>query len=205
MLYLPRRRDDQPIRSVFRAQEGDQLAAIDTLDALLEARDRPPDRRVAPDEPVDQFADDLIGDVVNAPNFLSDDFALFLDIIGAEERAAQHVRDDIEADLDGVIGDSDGIGGRLAAGARVDVAANPLDLLGDDAGVRAALRPLEEHMLDEVRDARLLIHLVARADAIIEMQSRGAHMHHAARDDAHAVREGRFPVHRVAAQWSSSR
>ena len=96
MLHLARRRDDQSIRRVLRAKEGDQLAAIDALDALLGTRDWSADSGVTPDEPVNQFADNLIGDVVDAANLFGDYLALFLDIVGAKERAAQHVRDDIE-------------------------------------------------------------------------------------------------------------
>ena len=58
---------------------------------------------------------------------------------------------------------------------------------------------------DELAGIAHFIRLIPRANAIVDMQRRGAHMLHAARDDAHAVRERRLLVHRVASQWCSSR
>ena len=54
------------------------------------------------------------------------------------------------------------VGGRLDAGRGVDLAADILDLLGDLAG-GAARRALEGHVLEQVRDAVLVVALVSRA------------------------------------------
>ena len=96
-------------------------------------------------------------------------------------------------------------------GARIDVAGDRLPVLYREEvarttiaadGVEGTLAIQQKHILG---DARLRVLLIPRADAIVEVQGRRAHMLHAARDDAHAVGEGRLPVHRVARQWSSSR
>lgn len=58
-------------------------------------------------------------------------------------------------------------------------------------------RPLEEHVLDEVRAAGVARRFVARADADPHADGRRAHVRHMLIDHAHAVRQRSFFVHDV--------
>ena len=79
----------------------------------------------------------------------------------------------------------DVVGGLLARGVGVDVAADRLDLLGDLRG-RAALGALERHVLEEVRDAVLRSALVARAGGDIGAERDGLDAVHPLGDDGQA-------------------
>src|SRR5262249_29431963 len=73
--------------------------------------------------------------------------------------------------------------GVLAGGRGVQLAAEPVEDLGDL--LRAvARRALEEQVLDEVREARLGVGLVARAGADLEPDRDRADVRKALRDDA---------------------
>ena len=84
------------------------------------------------------------------------------------------------------------IGGALARGVGVEVAADRLDLLGDGAGA-APLGALERHVLEEMRDAVDLGRLVAGADIDPEAERDRLDRVIAVGDDAQAVGEGGEP------------
>ncbi len=78
------------------------------------------------------------------------------------------------------------VGGVLARGVGVEVAADRLDLAAMCGGV-AALGALEGHMLEEVGDAVLGLRLVAGAGGDIGAERDGLHRGHAFGDDRQAV------------------
>ena len=80
------------------------------------------------------------------------------------------------------------IGGGLQAGGGVELAADRLDLLGDVAGA-APLGALERHVLEQVRDAVLVLPLVARAGRHPDAERHGLDVRHVVGDHAQAVRQ----------------
>ena len=80
-----------------------------------------------------------------------------------EARVAQHVDEHVERDVPVLGGALDVVPGDSFAGERVELSADGVDLAGDVAGRRPALRPLEEHVLGEVRDPVRVRGLVARS------------------------------------------
>ena len=100
---------------------------------------------------------------------------------------------DVGQQVDGerhVVGQHAGvIGGLLARGVGVQLAADVLDRLGD-AARRALLRALEGHVLEHVGDAVDLGRLVARAGVDPDADARGLHVGHGRGRDAQAVGKG---------------
>ena len=89
-------------------------------------------------------------------------------------RRQQHLREQVE-DLVGVLVEEAGVQvRRLLAGGRVDRGAEPVEALGD-LDRRVARRPLEQQVLEEVRDPGLRRGLVTRAGAHPEPERHGPH------------------------------
>ena len=80
------------------------------------------------------------------------------------------------------------IAGVLLRGEGVDLAANGVHLLGD-AFSGAASRALEQHVLDEVRDARMRLGLVPRATSQPDADADGTHVRHSLGDETDTVGE----------------
>src|SRR5664279_6052282 len=78
--------------------------------------------------------------------------------------------------------------GHLLAGEGIQVAANPLDRLGNLFG-RALLRALEQQMLDEMTDAVELRWFVARPHSDPQANAHTQHVRHLRRGDCQTVLE----------------
>ena len=134
----------------------------DRRDHLGRADHRPPERVVAEDRLGDQVVHELLRRVLVHRDLLEHDLALGVELV--EGRREHHVAHHVERRLEVVVGDA-GVDDRvLARGGRVQLAAEPVEDLGDLECAEPA-RSLEEQVLDEVRDARLRRLLVARAGA----------------------------------------
>ena len=96
--------------------------------------------------------DDVVGRVVGLADFLQNDAALALQFLRFEHRMGQDVADDVEAQRGVFLQHLDVIGGLLARGIGVDMAADGFDFLGDFRGA-AGGGPLEGHVFEEVGDA----------------------------------------------------
>ena len=107
-----------------------------------------------------EIVDGVLRVVLDHRDLLEDDLTLGVDV--HERRRKDHVGHDVEGDVDVVVGDA-GVDDRcLTRGGRVQLASHCVEQLGDLDGT-VALRPLEQEMLDEVRDTRARRRLVARA------------------------------------------
>src|ERR1017187_1639540 len=84
--------------------------------------------------------------------------------------------------------------GHLLAGERVQVAADPLDRLGDLLG-RALLRAFEQQMLDEMADAVEPGRLIARPHADPQADAHTQHVRHLRRGDCQTVLELSDVIH----------
>ncbi len=132
--------------------------------------------------------DDVVRRVVRLADLLQDHAALAFQLLRLEGRVGQDVADDVGAQRGVLLQQLDVIGGLLARGVGVDVAAHRLDLLGD-LRRGAALGALEGHVFEEVRDAVLLRGLVARAGGDIGAEGDGLDPVHAFGHDGQAGRQ----------------
>ncbi len=97
-------------------------------------------------------------------HLLQDDLPLGVHLVGPECRLTEDVAQDVEAEVE-VLGEgADVEGGVLLRRVGVHVAADGINRLGD-LPRRAVLGPLEQEVLEEVRDARLGSCLVSGAGA----------------------------------------
>ncbi len=158
VLQVPGRGDDDVAGPVHRLVVARQRTAADRRDHLGRADHRPAERVVAEDRLAHQVVDELVGRVLVHRDLLEHDLALRVEV--GEHRRVDHVRHHVERLVDVMVGDPDVDDGVLARGRRVQLAAEPVEDLGDVLrGV--GTRPLEEQVLDEVRDPGLGRGLVA--------------------------------------------
>ena len=147
---------------------------------------------VAEDGVGDQVVHELLRRVVVHRDLLEHDLALGLELgeRGREDHVAHHVHRGLEV----VVGDARVDERVLARRRRVQLAAEPVEDLCDLERAVAA-RPLEEQVLDEVRDAGLGGLLVTRAGADPVADGRRANMVEPLGDHAFArVELGQAPV-----------
>ena len=133
----------------------------------------------------DDVVDEILRVVVDHRDLLEHDLALGVDV--GEGRVVDHPDDHVERRLEPVVGHARVDERRLARGGGVQLAAEPVEDLRDLLrGVRA--RALEEQVLDEVRDPRARVGLVARAGPDPEAERHGADARHVLGDDPLAGR-----------------
>ena len=102
--------------------------------------------------------------VLAAPDLLEHDLGLASQLVGVEGGVLHGVGQHVDPDVDVAAGHRDVVDGHVERGEGVDVSARGLDRAGDLAHC-TPLRPLEEHVLEDVRHARLLLALVRAAHA----------------------------------------
>ena len=117
---------------------------------------------VAEDRLGDQVVHELLRRVLVHRDLLEHDLALGVELL--EERREDHVAHHVERRLEMVVGHARVDERVLARGRGVQLAAEPVEDLGDLERA-VTLGALEEQVLDEVRDAGLASALVARAGA----------------------------------------
>src|ERR1051326_6848010 len=101
--------------------------------------------------------------VLGHGQLFEDALALLLELLRIEQRVQQAVRQDVERGHEAVVADLGPVHGQLLVGTRVHDAADAFDLLGDLARGGPSTGALEQHVLQEMRDARDVVTLVARA------------------------------------------
>ena len=158
MLDVPGGGDDDVGRDVHLVVVARDRLARDRRDHLGRSDHRPPERVVAEDGVGDQVVDELLRRVLVHRDLLEHDLALGLEL--GERRREDHVTHHVDRRHEVVVGNA-GVDERvLARGGCVQLTAETVEDLRDlECAVAAG--PLEEQMLDEVRDARLRRLLVA--------------------------------------------
>ena len=166
-----------------------QVGLAEPLHPVAVAQDGAAQRLVGIGFLLQPVEDDVVGRVQRLADLLQDHPALDLDLAGVEDRVQQDIGQHIHRQRHVILQDADVIGGHLAAGIGIDIAAHILDFLGDLQGA-ARLRALEGHMFEEMGDAVLLGPFVAAA-GIDPDPDRGAFQPlHRFDDDAHAIGQG---------------
>ena len=117
---------------------------------------------VFPEALREQLVDEIVGRVLDHLDLFEDDLLLALDVVGAERRVADDVGEDVDRQRQMLVEHLDVVAGVFLRGERVELAADRVDRLRDVLG-GARRGALEEHVLDEVRDAAALGGFVARA------------------------------------------
>ncbi len=154
---------DHARRAVPAVEVVQERLAARPADGLLRADDVPAERLVAVEEVVVDAVHVVARRVVVHVHLLDDHALLALDLLGVELRVAEHVDEDVERSVPVLGGALDVVARVLLAGEGVELAPDGVDLARDVARRRTVRRPLEEHVLGEVRDAVGVLRLVAGA------------------------------------------
>ena len=162
---------------------------------LHRAADVPPQGLVGPERLVGEDGRQLSGVVLHARQLLEDDHALLLQLERVHLRGRDHVGEDVDRLEGGEVGRLRVVDGQLAVGGGVVQPPDRLDRLRDLLRRRPSRGALEEHVLEEVGEARLRILLVAAARAHVHANRGGARLRHLARDDPQPVGQHRSLEH----------
>ena len=150
---------------------------IEGADAGGRAEDRPAERMIGPETLREDLVDEIIGRVLDHLDLFEDDFLFALDVLFREQRIADQIREDVDGQRQVLVEHLEVIAGVFLRREGVDLAADRIHLLRDFFGTPAG-RALEEHVLDEVRDAGMLGRLVARAARQPDADRDRAHVWH---------------------------
>ena len=156
---------------------------------LRRPEDRAPERLARIRGLLEQIEHQVVRRVLHLPDLLQDHGALARELALVEGRVLQDVGEQVDRERQIVREHARVVGGLLARGVGVQVAADVLDRLGDSAR-RAALGALERHVLEHVGDAVDLGRLVARADVDPDADAHRLHARHGLGRDAQAAIEG---------------
>ena len=133
---------------------------------------------VFPESLREELVDEVVGRVLDHLDLFDDDLLLALDVFDAERRVADDVREDVHGERQMLVEDLDVVAGVFFRGERVELAANRIDRLGDIFR-RPRGGALEQHVLDEMRDAALVGAFVPRAARQPDADADRAHLSHA--------------------------
>jgi hypothetical protein len=168
---VARRRDDDVRAGVHRAViRGDRTPA-DRRDHLGGADHRTPEGVRAEHGLREKIVDEFLRRVLVHRDLLEHHLPLVVEL--GEPRYEDHIRHHAERLLDVPVGYPAVDDGVLPRGRGVQLGTHRVERLGDLLRVAGA-RPLEEEVLDEVRDAGTVVALVARAGADPEAERDGA-------------------------------
>ena len=189
--HVARGGNDDVVVGVGGAVVLDERALADRRDHVGPSDHRPSERVAAEDRLRDDVVDEVLRVVVDHRDLLQHDFALRVDV--GEGRVVDHPDDHVERGLEPVVRHAGVDERRLARRGRVQLPAEPVEDLRDLLrGVRA--RPLEEQVLDEVRDPGARVGLVARPGPDPEAERHGADARNVLGDHPLAGRELREVV-----------
>ena len=150
----------------------------DALDHVGAADHGPAERMLTEHRLGGEVVDEIARVVVHHRDLLEHHLPLGVDVV--EARPKDHVRHHVDRDLEVVVRDPRVDDSRLAGRRRVQLAAHRVEALGDLLR-RVARRPLEQQVLDEVRDTRPRERLVTRPGADPEADRRRPHARRSAR------------------------
>ena len=194
VVQVPGRGDDDVGGAIDAAEEGSELLAAETEDALPRTEDRAPQGMVGPERLGEELHHEVVGGVLHHLDLLEDDLLLLGHLDGIEERVHYDVAEDLDGQGKVLVEDLQVEGGVLLGGEGVHVAADGVHL-GRDVLGRAGAGPLEDHVLDEVADSRLRGGLVAAPPLQPDADGHATHVGHGFGEEREAVRKNFFRDH----------
>ena len=193
--------DDHPLGPVPGVEVRGERLARRALDRLARSEDVPAEGLVGVEQPVVDVADVALRRVEIDVHLLEDHALLLRDLRLVELRVQEHVGKDVEGGVARLRPAADVVAGQLLPGERVELAADRVDLGRDRPRRRAPLRPLEEHVLGEVRDALRIGRLVARPGREHDEAGHRSDLREGRGDDADTVPKLRLLEDRHGARW----
>ena len=136
----------------------------------------------------EQLVHQIVGRVLDHLDFFEDDFLLAFDVDVVERRTEHDVGEDVDRKRQMLVEHLHVVAGVFLGGERVELAADRIDRLRDIFG-RARGGALEQHVLDEMRDAAVFVGLVPRAARQPHAEADRTNMAHRFSDETNPVIE----------------
>src|ERR1700722_16452502 len=194
VLQISRRGKQQVRRSVDRPIVLVDHLPVEALDGFARAQNRLAQGMVLPEVGGEDFVDQGVGAVRVHLDLFQNDALFLVDILIAEERMEHQVGQHVESPRQMLVEHLGVETDQLLGGEGVQVAADGVHRARDIFG-GAVGSALEQHVLDEVRNAVLVGSLTARTGADPYSYGDGADMRHDLADDAHAIsKRGHFDI-----------
>ena len=180
------------VRHVTRAVILEHVVARELIENIEQADNRQPVRMTLIGGSEEELSRHSVR-IVHAHGELAPDHFLFLGVFFRGQGRVHHrIGEDIERNRDAVLRDVDPIDGAIERRVGIDVTAHVLDLLRDRI-CRVGFRSLEEHVLEDVRQARaemrVFIHAAGAAPGLDTRHRRAPVF---LDDDRQAVRQDAF-------------
>ena len=186
MLEVADRRDDQVGRGVRAVEVVAKQVGGERLNRFPRPENRPPQRMVGPESLREELVDEVVRRVLHHLDLFDDNFLFALDVFRAERRVHHDVGEDVDGEREVFVEDFDVVARVFLGGEGVELAADRVDRLRD-VFRRPRRRALEEHVLDEVRDAAALRRLVPRSAGEPDADADRTHLRHPLRQETNAV------------------
>ncbi len=185
-------------RAIIAREICPQIVGLEAGHALARAEDGPADRLVGERLFLQIIEHEIARIVLRGADLLHDHILLALELGRIERWVAENVGEHVERERHVGFEHARVIGRRFDRGRGVEVAADRLDLLRD-LPRGAALRALERHVLEKMRDAVFLLLLVAAAGADPDAERGGLEMRHGVGHHRETGRKtGQFDTHAAA-------
>jgi hypothetical protein len=108
-----------------------QRGAVERVDALRRAENRPAERMIAPEILREDFVDEIVRRVLDHLDLFEDYLLLALDVVLSEQRIANQIGEDLDRQRQVLVQDLEVVAGVLLRREGVDLAADRIHLLGD--------------------------------------------------------------------------
>ena len=182
-------RDEQLRRHVDAAEVVAQPGLVERRHRGRRPQNRPPERMLRPELLREDLVHQIVRRVLDHLDLFEDDVLLAEDV-GRRKRGPQHhVPQQIGRERQVLVEHLDVVAGVFLGRERVELAADRIDLLRDLLR-RSARRALEQHVLDEMRDAALGVAFVARAAHQPHADRHRSHVRHRLGDEPQSGRQG---------------
>ena len=165
-----------------------QDVGVQRLDRVRTPENRPAQRVIFPEALREELVHEVVRRVLDHLDLFEDHLLLALDVARAERRIQHDVRQDVHRQRQVLVQHLDVVAGVFLGRERIELPANGVDRLRDVLG-GPRRRSLEQHVLDEVRDAAALGRLVARPTGQPHADADGADLGHLLGEKTEAVVE----------------
>ena len=148
----------------------------------------------------EELVHEIVGRVLDHLDLFEDHFLLAADFFLDKRRTHHDVRQQVDGERQMLVEHLDVVAGVLLRGERVELSADRIDRLRDIFG-RPGVGPLEEHVLDEMRDPALGIGLVPRPTRQPHADRHRADLRHRLGDEPETVVQNLADDHRRRRVW----
>src|SRR5690625_1469216 len=190
MLHRAGRRQHHAIGAVAAGLEARHLLSGQAPDDLRPPENGTSDALIRKGGFLKVIEDDVVRRILRLPDLLQHDLAFAFQFAGLEQGVLEDIPDQLDTERQVLRQDLRVVGGDLAPGIGVELAADRLDLLGNGLGV-AGRRALEQHVLEQMRHAVFLRHFMTGADPDPDPQGDRKRIGHGVGGDRQAVGEPR--------------